>query len=582
MHPAACDATTKTMFLAEIDRLLITHYRPWRRRMAALVIFACLQASAVVLRPLPIKALVEPPPSEGWTFDAAQWLSLPWLWFCIVAVLAIELTILVMRFNVEWGLSTLCERVTRSIRRAIAMRLLRGPYRDVAAISMGNMLASASSDLEAVERLLREAMLMGTVAALQLLLILAVIFWTDQTLFLILIAQIIAMGFGIAAYARFRKKKYLEKMGVVGRLLGLITSLHMRLLDVRFSGLRAVFASRIGGALRQLYDANLKLWRRHGAYHTLIDFTTGVSSALCLVVLIVTAEGETLPVGKFLMFLYYTVLIFPNLSQIGESWPMITDARAALTRLGPSSGLGEAPMRVPSEIEPPRFGQIVFDKVTLLGERGEPLLENVSFTVAPGEQFCLAGDSGTGKSTILSLLLGLTRPTSGRVTINGIDASELSLYARKRFFVFARATSAFVPGPLIENIALHRALDDEALQRILQQARLERRLSVHAVTHDATIGEKGEPFSAGEQQRIAATRLFHADQPCVVLDEALNSLDEAGEIGVMQALMHDLPGKTLIVISHRRVVTTMFQRRLELLGGGRSQLIEPPAGVAAT
>jgi ABC-type transport system involved in cytochrome bd biosynthesis fused ATPase/permease subunit len=282
------------------------------------------------------------------------------------------------------------------------------------------------------------------------------------------------------------------------------------------------------------------------------------------------------------MFLYYTVLIFPNLSQLGESWPMITDARTALTRLGPSSGLGEPETRVPTEAATPRFGPVVFDKVTLLGERGEPLLENVSFSVAPGEQFCLAGDSGTGKSTILSLLLGLTRPTAGRVTIGGVDASELSLSARKRFFVFARATPAFVPGPLIENIALHRSLDEAALQRILQQARLERRLSVNAVTHDATIGEKGEPFSAGEQQRIAATRLFHADQPCVILDEALNSLDEAGEIAVMKALMHDLPGKTLIVISHRRVVTTMFRRRLELLGGGQSQMIEPAIGVAAT
>src|SRR5215468_7865197 len=126
------------------------------------------------------------------------------------------------------------------------------------------------------------------------------------------------------------------------------------------------------------------------------------------------------------MFLYYTVLIFPNLSQIGESWPMITDARTALTRLGPSSGLGEPATRVPAEAAPPRFGEIVFDKVTLLGERGEPLLDSVSFTVGPGEQFCLAGDSGTGKSTILSLLLGLNTPTSGRVTINGIDASQLS------------------------------------------------------------------------------------------------------------------------------------------------------------
>lgn len=562
------------MFLAEIDRLMRSHVRHWRRRMAFLVTFACIQAAAIVLRPLPIKALVEPPPTEGWAFDAAGSLGLRWLWFCMVAVLVIELVVMCLRFTVERGVGKLCEDTTRSIRRAIARRLLRGPYREVSAIGTGAMLAAASSDLEAIERLLREALLLGSVAALQLTLILVVIFWTDQTLFAILVAQICVMGAGIAAYARFRKQKYLEKMGVVGRFLGLITTLHLRMLDVRFSGLRAVFASRIGGALRQLYGANLKLWRRHGAYHTLIDFTTGISSAMCLIVLIVSSEGETVPVGKFLMFLYYTVLIFPNLSQIGESWPMITDARAALTRLGPSSGLGEAVTRVPTEAVAPQFGPIIFDHVTLIGERGEPLLDDVSFTIQPGDQFCLAGDSGTGKSTILMLLLGLIKPTQGRITIGGIDASELSLFARKRFFLFARAHPAFVPGPLIENIALHRTLDDAALQRILGQARLERRLSLNAVTHDATIGEKGEPFSGGEQQRIAATRLFHADPPCLILDEALNSLDESGEIGVMKSLMTELPGKTLIVISHRRVVALMFPRRLELLGGGKSHLVE--------
>ena len=565
------------MFLAEIDRLMTTHVRHWRRRMTLLIGCACVQAAAIVLRPLPIKALVEPAPTEGPAFQAATTLGLPWLWLCMAAVLVIELAVLGLRLTVEFGVGRLCEDTTRSIRRAIARRLLRGPYREVSVIGTGAMLASASSDLEAIERLLREALLMGSVAALQLVLILVVIFWTDQTLFAILIAQICAMGFGIAAYARFRKSKYLEKMAVVGRFLGLITTLHLRLLDVRFSGLRAVFASRISGALRQLYDANIKLWRRHGTYHTLIDFTTGVSSALCLIVLILNAEGESLPVGKFLLFLYYTVLIFPNLSQLGESWPMITDARTALTRLGPSSGLGEVQTRVPTETVAPQFGPIVFDHVTLLGERGEPLLEDVSFVIRPGEQFCLAGDSGTGKSTILSLLLGLTKPTHGRVTIGGVDASELSLFARKRFFVFARAHPAFVPGPLIENVALHRTMSEDALQRILVQSRLDKRISLNALTHDATIGEKGEPFSGGEQQRIAATRLFHADQPCLILDEALNSLDEAGEIGVMKSLMGDLPGKTLIVISHRRIVTTMFPRRLELLGGGKSRLIEPTA-----
>jgi ABC-type transport system involved in cytochrome bd biosynthesis fused ATPase/permease subunit len=94
------------------------------------------------------------------------------------------------------------------------------------------------------------------------------------------------------------------------------------------------------------------------------------------------------------------------------------------------------------------------------------------------------------------------------------------------------------------------------------------------------VSEKGEPFSGGEQQRIAIARAFLARPPCVILDESLNSLDEAGEMAITQALLATLAEKTMIVVSHRRQVATLFPSRIEFVRGGKTTVIREPVAAA--
>jgi ATP-binding cassette subfamily B protein len=293
------------------------------------------------------------------------------------------------------------------------------------------------------------------------------------------------------------------------------------------------------------------------------------------VLLFVTAGSGPPPIGKFLVFAYYTVLIFPNLSQIGEAWPMINDARAALSRIRANTGAGHMPEPgAPAALPPPdethpRFGAIVFDRVMLRNDRGETILDNVSFRIEPGEKVALAGESGTGKTSLLSLLLGLQRPSEGRVTIAGRDVTELSLADLKRFFVFARAQPAFVPGTLHDNIALHKNPDAPRVADTLERSRLAARVAVDPAGLHARVGDKGEPFSAGEQQRIAFARVMLSDPPCLIFDEALNSLDEESELWITKRMINELDDKTVIAVSHRKSAAKLFPKRLEIVVGGK-------------
>jgi ABC-type bacteriocin/lantibiotic exporter with double-glycine peptidase domain len=566
------------MFLRDIDRLLLAHDRRWRLGMLAVFALAALQSIAVVLRPLPIRALIEPPAADTifGAIEHATQAVLPRIWLYVGLVVLIEVSILILRFTAEVRTATLTERIIRSIRGRIAENLLRGDYRVVSTAGPGAVIAAASGDVESVQRLLREALVHAGVAALQLALMLVIILFVEGWLFWILLFEIIGLAAAIFVYANWRKRRYLEKMDVDAHLLGLLSTLQQKNLDARFTGLGAVFLARATAFARRLFAMNMVLWRRAGLYYSATEFIIGVSAALCLVLLYATSSGGTPPIGKFLVFTYYAVLIFPCLQQIGEAWPMINDARAALTRIGANTARPAPRARAAAVPEiPTGFGEIVFDEVSVVGERGETLLDRLSFRLEPGQKLGLFGDSGSGKTTILLTLLGINRPSSGRATIAGRDLAALSLAERKRFFYYARAYPAFFPATVYDNIALHGRPSEDAFAGMLDRVRFGGRLALEPAGARTLIGDKGEPFSGGEQQRIAIARCLMSPQPCLILDEALNSLDEDSELAILRRIATDFPEKTMIVVSHRGSARSLFPFRLEMAKGGHGTVIRP-------
>jgi ABC-type transport system involved in cytochrome bd biosynthesis fused ATPase/permease subunit len=186
----------------------------------------------------------------------------------------------------------------------------------------------------------------------------------------------------------------------------------------------------------------------------------------------------------------------------------------------------------------------------------------------------LFGDSGSGKTTILLVLLGINKPVGGRATLGGRDLASLTLAERKRFFYYARAHPAFFPGTVYDNIVLHARPEDAVFSDALDRVRFGGRLAVEPLGARTLVSDKGEPFSGGEQQRIAVARALMASQPCLIFDEALNSLDEDSELGILMRIAADFPEKTVIVVSHRATARPLFPFRVEM-AKGRPTIIRP-------
>ncbi len=580
----------------QIDRLLVGYDRWYRWRLAAIFLLAAVQTLVVVARPMPVKALVEEGSAThpGWLDRLAGMAGADVLLVFLGLALLVEGLAFALRLAEENRSTALSERLIRAIRGDIAGNLLRGPYRAVAGLGVGRVIAAATGDVEVIQRLIKDVVIGASIAALQLVAMLAVILTLHPPLFWVLLGEIAGLSVLIGLYARWRKRAFLEQMHNQERFIGWTAGLQQRSLDLRFSTARGLVLLRTLGLARRLWQRGMLLWRRQTLYYAGVELFVGLASALCLVLLFLSSrdagqdggQNGGQPLGTVLVFLYYAAMIFPCLARVGEAVPLMTDARNAYDRLSSTLGAMERPAPVPGaeeqvapvpgagegpderQTESARFGAITLDRVGLRSDTGDWLLRDLSLTIAPGEHVALFGESGSGKSTLLSVILGLARPDAGEVRIGDRPMTALTLFDRKRFFCFQRSTPAFFPGTVAENMAPGLPPDRVDWPRLLDDCRMAGRLAGAADGLDTPMTERGEPFSQGEGQRIGIARAFLTPAPCIVLDEALNSLDEAGELAITAALRRHLAGRTLIVISHRRSVAETFGRMIEVKRGG--------------
>ncbi len=203
---------------------------------------------------------------------------------------------------------------------------------------------------------------------------------------------------------------------------------------------------------------------------------------------------------------------------------------------------------------PPIRGEIEFAQVTFRyhPESDRNALENLSFTVQPGQTVALVGRSGSGKTTISKLLLGLYLPTAGKIYIDGYDLENISLRSlRSQVGVVDQDTFLF-GGTIRENISISQPHADlESIIAAAQQAGAHEFIKEFPLAYETQIGEGGGLLSGGQRQRLAIARALLGNPPLLILDEATSSLDAESERIIQNNLNQILHNRTTLVIAHR-------------------------------
>lgn len=210
-----------------------------------------------------------------------------------------------------------------------------------------------------------------------------------------------------------------------------------------------------------------------------------------------------------------------------------------------------APARTGAKL-PTRLEQIQFARVGFAYDAGTPVLADVSFTMQRGQRLALVGISGAGKSTISRLLLGILRPQSGAILVDGQPLAEIDEQAWLRRVAWLDQNPTLFHGTIADNIRLgHREAGDEQVRQAARQANAAAFIEHLPQGYDTSVGDQGQGLSGGQIQRIALARAFLKQADVVVLDEASASLDPDAEQLVVQAIERLAEERLVLVIAHR-------------------------------
>ncbi|SHN23218.1 ABC transporter ATP-binding protein [Gracilibacillus kekensis] len=293
----------------------------------------------------------------------------------------------------------------------------------------------------------------------------------------------------------------------------------------------------------------------------------------------IRVEEGTMSTGSLVAFLLYLFqIVFP-----------ITSFAMFFTELQKAKGATGRIMEIlEEEVEEKQQGversieglPITFDKVDFSYEEGDPIIKNMSFSIASGEMIAFAGPSGGGKTTVFGLLERYYNPTNGQVLIGEESIGALSLQSWRSQLGYVSQESSMMSGTIRENLTygLENAnqVSDEQLWIVARMAYAEQFIQQLPKGLDTEVGERGTKLSGGQRQRINIARAFLRNPKLLLLDEATASLDSQSEQVVQKALHRLMEGRTTFVIAHRLATIVdadkiIFIEKGEITGKGTHQ-----------
>ncbi|MGO9940323.1 MAG: ABC transporter ATP-binding protein [Terracidiphilus sp.] len=274
-------------------------------------------------------------------------------------------------------------------------------------------------------------------------------------------------------------------------------------------------------------------------------------------------------VGSYFQYNIFLALMIAPIFQIVNIGTQLTEAFAGLDRTGEIMAELEENQVAGRDVKmPPIHGKVRFEDVEFAYEPEKPVLHGISFLAEPGTVTALVGSSGSGKSTIISLLCAFHTPSKGRVVVDDIDLAKVDLNTFRAQLGVVLQDSFLFDGTIRENVMFSRpeATEEEFLFAC-RTARVDEFAERFPDAYDTIVGERGVRLSGGQRQRLSIARALLAQPRILILDEATSSLDSESEAMIQAGLNQLMQGRTTFVIAHRLSTIRRADQILVVEGG---------------
>ncbi len=530
---------------ARLMRRLLQYLRPYGSSVAIALLAIVAGSSASLAQPYLMKIAIDRYIAAG-RLDALTELALLYL-----AVLCIAFT---ADYVQTWTLQLTGQRVMFDLRTAIYSHLQRLDLRYYDRNPVGRLMTRVTSDVDALNDLFTAGVITIFGDVFTLVGIMAVMVWMNWRLAIVAFSVLPLIVFVTQWFRRNVRESYRVVRGLIARINAFLQENITGMATVQLFRREPINFARFDDIDARHRDANLQSVFYYAVFYPAIEAISSLASALIIWYGGGRVIQSALTLGALVAFLQYSQRFFRPISDMSDKFNVMQSAMASSERI---FRLLDEPVEIESPAHPavrpaPLAGHIAFEHVWFAYNADDFVLQDVSFEVRPGQRIGIVGATGSGKTTLINLLLRFYDVTRGRITVDGIDIRDLDLAVLRRLFSLVLQDVHLFSGTVADNIRLGNAdIDDARIRRAAEAVHAHPFIERMANGYDSAVVERGSTLSVGQKQLLSFARALAFDPRVLILDEATSSVDTETELIIRDALRVLMAGRTTIAVAHR-------------------------------
>ncbi len=531
-------------------RRLWPFFSPYRWRIVAAGALLLVSSGLGLLGPLLFKRAIEVNIAQG---------DIRGLVGTSVVFLLVQMAIFFATYYQMLWLAQVGEKGAANLKQRLFEHILTLPMAFFDRMPSGKLISRVESDTEALKMLFTRTSVMMVQSLLVVVGMSVVMVLTSWRLYLVSAALLPPFVLAFWVFQRKVRPLYRSVRRTVADINNLVLEALKGLPVIQVFNQENRFGRRMDELNREKFIQEFRAQRLWYVVWFLVDLGEVAGIALVLGVGGWWALKGGLTIGTLVLFVSYISRLFGPVRAISDQINMLERAFASAERA--LEILEQAPEPAGRMVDGFRLRQgIKIDGVTFAYDR-EPVLKDVNLTISRGEKVALVGETGGGKSSIVSLVLKFYQPQQGRVLFDDMNLAELDPKSVRRVIGFVPQEVVVFPGTVLDNLRLFDdSIPAEQVINAARRVRIDGAISRFTRGYDTVLSEGGGNFSLGERQLLAFARALVRDPEILILDEATSAVDPQTEGFIQEGLKELLKGRTAIIVAHRLATVQMADR----------------------